>query len=306
MLITRLIVVCFVWAISMQSAGGSTHRSLFLPSEPEPTPFARALQDAGGGDQETSLLDTPPPGADKSNSDLAAKAQNPIANMISLPFQNNTNFDVGPSDGTVNVLNIQPVYPITFDDFNVITRTIAPIIYKDKLFPGDSSEFGLGDIQFTPFFSPNNTEKYTWGVGPIFRFPTATDDSLGSDKWSAGISAVVIATPKPWVVGALIQNVWSYAGDSSADDVNEFLFQPIINYNFGDGWYATSVPIITADWEAPSGDQWTVPLGGGVGRTFRIGSQPINISVQAYYNVVTPDDGAAWQLRIQVQLLFPK
>lgn len=306
MLNTKLIVACIVWAITIQSAGASNDRSLLLPPEPLPAPFAELLQEAGTGEESKSLLDTEPAASQKSNSDLAAKAQNPIADLISLPFQNNTNFNVGPSDGTVNVLNIQPVIPFSFEKFTLITRTIVPVIYKEELFPGDSSEFGLGDVQFTAFFSPNDTKTITWGIGPVFRFPTATDSSLGADKWSAGISGVVLVTPKPWVIGAIVQNVWSYAGDSSAPNVNEFLLQPFINYNFSDGWYATTAPIITADWNADSGDRWLVPLGGGAGRVFRIGAQPVNISTQLYYNVVTPDFGPDWQLRIQVQFLFPK
>ena len=121
--------------------------------------------------------------------ELAKAAQNPIANMISLPLQNNTNFGVGPGDDTQNILNIQPVYPIELgNDGNLITRTIAPVIYQPEIIEGTGSEFGLGDINATLFFSPADAGKITWGVGPAFSFPTATDDVLGSDKWSAGLS----------------------------------------------------------------------------------------------------------------------
>jgi hypothetical protein len=164
------------------------------------------------------------------DSELAKKTQNPVADLISLPFQNNTNFNFGPKEKTQNTLNIQPVVPFNLDeDWNLITRTIAPLICMPE-FTNEGSDFGLGDIQFTTFLSPANTEGLIWGAGPVFRFPTATDSRLGSDKWSAGPSAVVLKIEGPWVAGALVQNVWSYAGSSSRQSVNEFLLQYFISY----------------------------------------------------------------------------
>jgi len=112
--------------------------------------------------------------------------------------------------------------------------------------------------------------------------------------------------PGQWVIGALVSNIWSFSGDDERADVNSFLMQYFVNYNLPDGWYLTSAPIITANWEAESGEQWTVPFGGGIGRVFRIGRQPINMQTQVFYNVETPTNGAKWQWRLQVQLLFPK
>ena len=155
------------------------------------------------------------------------------------------------------------------------------------------------------FFSPSNPSPLTWGVGPVFLIPTATDDVLGSDKWGAGASAVFLTMPGNWVVGSLFSNVWSFAG-SGDQDVNLFTWQYFINYNLPDGWYLTSAPIITANWEADSDNTWTVPFGGGVGKIFRIGKQPMNGQVSAYYNVEKPDYGPDWQLRVQLQFLFPK
>lgn len=140
-------------------------------------------------------------------SDLAKKSQNPIANLISLPFQNNTTFGVGPGDATVNVFNIQPVYPITVGNFNIINRFIMPVTYQGEVDPGIGSEFGLGDLSYTAFVSPAEAGGVTWGVGPSFVFSTATDDRLGSGKWSTGLGLVVLATPGKWVVGGLAQNV---------------------------------------------------------------------------------------------------
>ena len=134
--------------------------------------------------------------------------------------------------------------------------------------------------------------------------PTATASQLGSGKFSLGPSAVALMIEGPWVFGALINNQWSVAGWSDRD-VNQMLLQPFVNYNFGEGWYLTSAPIITADWKADSGDRWTVPVGAGVGKLFKAGKLPINTQIQAFSNVEHPKFGPDWQLRFQVQFLLP-
>jgi hypothetical protein len=240
--------------------------------------------------------------------ELAKAAQNPVADMVSIPFQNNTNFNVGPDNRTGNTLNIQPVIPISLNkEWNLITRTIAPITYT----PYPEYQFGLGNIQSTGFLSPARPSKFIWGFGPVFQFPTHTDTYLGSDKWSAGPSAVGLFMDKgsPWVIGLLVQNIWSFAGPPTTRDnptVNQFLAQPFINYNLHDGWYLTFSPIITADWKAAGSDQWTVPLGGGFGKIFKIGRLPFNGQLSAFYNVVAPHNGPDWSIRAQLALLLPK
>ena len=241
-----------------------------------------------------------------SASDLAKKTQNPIADLISLPFQNNTNFNVGPDNRVQNVLNIQPVIPFNFDNFNLITRTILPVIYQPQVAPGTGDEFGLGDLQFTAWLSPAKDEGPVIGIGPVLRFPTNTDDALGTDKWSAGPSFVALVMEGPWVAGGLVQQVWSYAGDGDEPYVSEFLMQPFVNYNLDDGWYLSSSPIITANWNADASDVWTIPVGGGVGRVIKLGKLPINISFQSFYNTAAPAQGADWSIRFQMQFLFPK
>ncbi len=238
---------------------------------------------------------------------LAKAAQNPVANLISLPFQNNTHFGFGPRDKTQNILNIQPVWPFELTkDWNLITRTIIPIVSQPGLSPGQDRETGLGDITFTGFLSPSDSGKVTWGVGPIFLFPSATDKRLGADKWGLGPSIVVIGMPGNWVVGSLFSNLWSIGG-SGNEDVNLFTWQVIANYNLSNGWYLTSTPIITADWEARSSDKWTVPVGGGFGKIFRVGSlPPMNAQIQGFYNAAKPDISGRWSMRVQLQLMFPK
>ncbi len=238
---------------------------------------------------------------DSADTDLAKQSQNPIANLISVPLQNNTSFNIGPYNRTANVLNIQPVVP--FYGGRLITRTILPVIYQpDVLFESGGTN-GIGDLNFTAFYAPES-EKLTWGVGPILVFPTGKD-GISAQKWSAGPSAVVLATPGPWVVGVLWNHIWSYAGDDEAGDVNQMLLQYFINYNFP-GFFITVAPIITANWEAEDGQQWTVPFGGGIGKLIKIGKLPVNTTAQYYYNVVTPDYGPDWMLRLQIQFLFPK
>ena len=198
------------------------------------------------------------PAAAQSGQSLQEAAQNPIADLISVPFQNNFNFGVGERDVTQYVLNVQPVYPATLTpDWNLIIRPIVPIINQPKAFDGPaySSAFGLGDINLQLYFSPSRTVaspigNISWGVGPTLVFPSATDDVLGSSKWSAGPGAVAFISKPPFTYGALVNNVWSYAGDDDAADVNQLLIQPFVNYNLSNGWSIGTAPIITANWEA--------------------------------------------------------
>ena len=238
--------------------------------------------------------------------DLAKAAQNPIASLISLPFQNNTDFDYGPDGGARHTLNIQPVYPFSLGErMNLITRTILPVVSQPGLVPGQGRETGLGDTSFTAFFSPVSDTNVMWGAGPVAVLPTSTDDRLGVGEWGAGASFVLVATPGKWVVGSLVSNVWDIGG-SSDSQINFFTWQYFVNYNLDDGWYLVSAPIMTANWEASSGDRWTVPIGGGVGKIFRIGKLPLNASAQVYYNVEKPDLLGDWSMRLQLQLMFPK
>lgn len=244
--------------------------------------------------------------AQEDDKELAKKTQNPVSDLISLPFQNNFNIGLGPDDDVQWVLNIQPVWPFQRGRVNYINRTIAPVIYQPEIAPGTGSEFGFGDINHTTWLSPAKQSKFIWGLGPVILLPTATDDVLGSDQWGLGPSFVGLTMPGNWVVGGLVNNVWSVAGDDDEPEVNFLTFQYFANYNFDRGWYLTFAPIITADWEAPSDQRWIVPVGGGFGKISRIGKMPINHSYQLYYNVEHPDIGPDWQFRFQLQLLFPK
>ena len=242
--------------------------------------------------------------------ELAKSVQNPVAAMISLPLQNNSNFNVGPEEKTQNILNIQPVIPFNLNDnWNLITRTIIPVISQPGFAPGQDRKNGIGDIQFTAFVSPTEPSPGGWilGAGAVTQLDTATNDRLGAERWGLGPSAVVLRPAGAWVYGALINNIWDIGGDDDRDDFNQMLIQPFVNYNFPDkpGRYFTFAPVITANWEASSGNKWTVPLGGGVGQIIKWGNTPVNLQASAYYNVEAPKNGADWQLRLQAQF-FPK
>lgn len=245
---------------------------------------------------------------ESSSEELRQAAQNPMADLMSFPVQNNTNFGYGPLDKTQNITNIQPVIPFNLsEDWLLITRAIAPLINQPEFVSGQGSEFGLGDINLSLFVGPSKPGSLIWGMGPVFLLPTATDDRLGTDKWGVGPAAVGLTMKGPWVFGVLAQNLWSFAGDSDRPDVNQMLIQYFINYNLPNGWYITSSPIITANWKADSDNTWTVPFGGGFGRLFKIGKLPVNTQVQAFYNVEKPDKlGPDWTLRFQIQVLLPK
>jgi hypothetical protein len=242
---------------------------------------------------------------------LAKAAQNPIADMISLPIQYNANFNTGPLEKTQSVLNIQPVYPVSLNpEWNLITRTILPLISQPESVPGQGRENGLGDIQFSAFLSPKAPTAGGWilGAGAIAQLDTASDDRLGQGAWGLGPTAVALKIDGQWVYGGLFNNIWSVAKDDNRANVNQMLFQPFINYNLPDhpGRYLLFAPIITANWEASDSNTWTVPLGIGIGQIMRFGKQPVNLQASAYYNVVRPDFAPQWNLRLQAQFLFPK
>ena len=238
---------------------------------------------------------------------LAKAAQNPVADMISFPLQNNTNFGIGPYSRDQNVLNLQPVIPLHISkNWNLITRTILPIVWQPNSSQPSQGWFGFGDLNPSLFFSPAHPGKVIWGVGPALVFPTATADQLGQGKVSAGPGVVVLTTPGHWVVGALANNVWSFAGTGSRPPVNQFLLQYFINYNMKKGWYVTTAPIITANWRASNGNDLTLPFGGGFGRIMKLGFQPVNFQVQFFGNAKYPAGTSPWGMRFQLAFLFPQ
>lgn len=249
--------------------------------------------------------------ADQGASELAKAAQNPVANLISVPLQLNMNFDTGPEDDLQTVFNLQPVVPFELNErWNLITRTIVPVVSQPDFGVFEQRENGLGDIQISAFISPKAPTQggWIWGAGLVTQLDSATDDRLGQGVWGLGPTAVALKSSGPWVVGALANNIWSIDEARGRGEVDQFLVQPFVNYNFpsSPGRYLSFSPVITADWEAESGEEWTVPLGLGIGQITRLGNQPVNLQAAYYNNVEAPEGAPGWQIRLQVQFMFPK
>lgn len=235
---------------------------------------------------------------------LAKQTQNPVADLVTIPFQFNFNTGGGLGDGTLYNLNLQPVIPVKVTpEWNLILRTIVPFLSSPTA--GGDQVSGLGDIQVQTFLSPSHPGKLIWGIGPQLSVPTATNPLFRTGAWAVGPTAVVLSMPGHWVLGLLANQVWTFADAGGDPDVNQLLIQPFINYNFGHGWAISTSPLITANWNAASGQEWTVPLGLGITKTTVFNRRPMNLGAQYYHNVTHPDAGPASQFRIIVALLYP-
>lgn len=236
---------------------------------------------------------------------LGKEQQNPISSMATIPWQMNFNSGGGLEDGTFFLLNLQPVMPFKVSSrWNMIVRTIVPIVSVPG--PETTSYSGIGDIQEQVYLTPSKGGKVTWGLGPVASMPTATAAPLRTGSWAAGPTFVALTMPGPWVIGAVVNNVWTFSDAGSSTKVNQFLLQPFINFNFGKGWAISTVPVITANWDAEKGQKWTVPIGAGISRTVVFSGRPMTLAFHYYHNVVHPDTAAADQVRFMVVMLFPK
>ena len=238
---------------------------------------------------------------------LAKQLANPVASLISVPFQNNWDGNVGTDrEGRRYTLNVQPVIPASISaDWNLISRIILPVIDQSNVFPGAGEQSGLGDTVASLFFSPKQptADGWIWGAGPVFLLPTATDDLLGTKKWGLGPTGVALRQQGPWTYGGLANHVWSVAGSGSQDVSTTFL-QPFVTYTTPDAWSFTLQAEATYDWER---DDSSVPIGAFVGKLFNIGGQPIQVNVGPRYYVSHFDNGPkGWGARLSIVLLFPK
>lgn len=240
----------------------------------------------------------------ESDEELAKKSQNPVAAMISLPMKNKFEFDRGSEDAFAYELEMQPVYPMNLGKLNLINRFIVPVASREAAYPGMSDETGLRNITYQGFLSPAEPGEIIWGVGPTVNMPTNTDDSLGNDKWSGGPALLALTIQGPWVSGVLGQHFWDFAGDSDAADVNLSTLQYFVNYNTPN-YYLNTSPTMSYNWDASS-DEWTIPVGGGIGKIYRFGDTPVDMRISAYKNVEAPDSAPDWFAEIQVKLIFSK
>lgn len=243
--------------------------------------------------------------------ELAKKLSNPVASLISVPFQNNFDSGFGSDDGYRYTLNIQPVIPFSLsEDWNLVSRTILPVIDQDYSVATPAGDIdlgasGLGDVVQSLFFSPAMpTESgLIWGAGPVFLIPTATDDFLGGEKWGIGPTAVLMAQKGPWSYGVLANHIWSVAGEDERNDISNTFLQPFVAHQFSGGRTLSLNTETTYDWVA---DQWTIPVNLSFSKVTKIGSQMISFSVGAKYYLESPEGGPEWGLRAGITVLFPK
>lgn len=243
-----------------------------------------------------------------SGEDLAKKLANPIASLISVPFQLNYDENIGPQEeGSVWRLNIQPVIPFSLtENWNLISRTILPVVWQDDIAPGVDDESGLGDTVQSLFFSPKEPTSggLIWGVGPVFLLPTATDDLLGGEKWGAGPTAVVLTQRGAWTIGMLANHIWSFAGDDDRTDVDTTFLQPFISYTTKTKTTISLNTESTYDWEA---EEWSAPINMTVSQLLQIGELPVQVGAGVRYWADSPENGPeGWGVRLITTFLLPK
>ena len=240
--------------------------------------------------------------------ELAKKLANPIANLISVPFQLNYDENYGRDDqGSRYLLNIQPVIPFSIsDNWNIITRTIFPLVDNNDIPVDGSGESGLGDIVASQFFSPKEvgSRGWTWGIGPVWLLPSASDDTLGAEKWGLGPTGVALKQNGPWTYGALLNHIWSFAGDEGRSNVNSTFLQPFVSYITKTHTTIAMNTESTYDWES---EEWSVPIIVTLAQMLKIGKLPVQISLAAKYWADSPDNGPdGWGGRFQFTFIFPR
>ncbi len=241
---------------------------------------------------------------DDNDADLARKLSNPVSSLISVPLQSNYDCCYGETDAWRYTLNVQPVVPFNLnEDWNLIVRTILPVIWQDQTVPGGDESFGFGDITQSFFFTPSEaTNGLTWAVGPAALYPLGNDE-LGTEKWALGPTGLLLKQQGPHTYGILANHLWSVAGQVSRDDVSATFLQPFYSYAYPNSTTVSVNLESTYDWER---DQWTIPVNVGGSRIYKFGQQRVSLGIQGRYYLERPDGGPEWGMRFIATLLFPK
>jgi hypothetical protein len=240
------------------------------------------------------------------SAELAKKLANPISDLVSVPFQFNWEQNVGPSELTRFILNVQPVMPFELNkDWNLITRLIMPLVSQPPLFSGGEATFGISDITTSFFFSPRNVTRFTIGAGPVVVLPSTSEPTLGTGKWSVGPTVVVLKQEGQWTYGALWNQIWSFSGDSSRADVNQMFLQPFLAYQATHTVTLTVQSEMTADWEADD-EQWTVPINVIASKLSSFGVFPASYQLGFGAFVAHPEIGPSWKVRGVIVILLPR
>ena len=239
---------------------------------------------------------------------LAKQLANPVSSLVSVPFQFNFDTKIGPlKNGSRATLNIQPVIPIRLNsNWNLVSRTIVPIISQRNIFTGAGSQFGLGDVVQSFFFTPAQlgSSGIIWGIGPVFLIPSGSHRLLSARKWGAGPTAVVLKQTGSWSFGALANHIRSFAGDSRRPDVNLTFIQPFLSYTTSASWTFSLAADATYDWQRKT---WTVPITTSASKLLTIGKQPVSVGAAIrYWAKSTPGSPNGWAARLNVTFLFPK
>ena len=237
-----------------------------------------------------------------SEQDLAKSVHNPFEDFIKIPVQVELGLRIGPKHNAGVSTNVQPLVPFRLtNDWDLIVRPSESMTYL----PSPHEQFGLNDLQTSFFLTPHGANKWIWGLGPIFEFPTATGKQLGTGRWSAGPTGALIYSNGPWFNGILTSQLMSFAGDRRRGSVNQTYIEPLISYNLDNGWYGQVDPPITYDWTTETQDAWVLPIGADIGKAFNIGRQSMSLQIGSYDLLKHPEGGPQWMIRAQFTLLFP-
>jgi len=247
------------------------------------------------------------PAVETDGAELAKKFNNPIADLVSVPFQMNWENGIGRPDLTRFILNIQPVMPFAINErLNLIARVVAPIISQPPVVANGIGVSGVGDPLASFFLSPATSGRFTWGIGPAVSLPSTNDPALGSQKWAAGPTAVALMQQSGWTIGALWNQVWSFAGNPARPAVNQMFLQPFVAYTTKGLWTITVNSESSANWELEN-QRWNAPINFMLSKLSSFGMFPASYQFGYGYFVAQPDTlGATWKVRASIAILLPK